>query len=383
MTRNHLKRVTRFFKGVYRPHHEQALLVHDMLIPDVLRRRQVCIPTVAAGHTLELQTNTVTLSYMSTSRTGLRSIGGVYETCFDAFLGKLITCLELQRRIWPPANFFSKVLSLFQGCFPDIAKVFEYDHPSSDCIGVLSQGFRSNMHKMFRNGSLFVSKANKESPRRTSAYGLNFGSTKSNTFSQVIKSSTGKEKWCSVRGVRGNKHPLDAGIHSYNTSFGSWFRDIFLIAKNQVQFIFNFFKFRVLPVFRRNVRMMQENWVTPKSNPFCFANVKIPSPDQRYCGILKDGQFPAFIGLGGLIGCGDVLAYTASKLAGQLKFTPKNWIIGLGESVRVHLFGVEDYRREPVDCLDIIFDYIVGFSGAGDFYFSSSDSFHYYRPLFI
>ena len=32
--RNHLKRITRFFKGVYMPHHEQALLVRDMFIPD-------------------------------------------------------------------------------------------------------------------------------------------------------------------------------------------------------------------------------------------------------------------------------------------------------------------------------------------------------------
>jgi hypothetical protein len=48
--RNHLKIITRFFRGVYIPHHEQALLIRDMFIPNVLRSVKVRISTVAAGH---------------------------------------------------------------------------------------------------------------------------------------------------------------------------------------------------------------------------------------------------------------------------------------------------------------------------------------------
>jgi hypothetical protein len=76
--RNHLKIITRFFKGVYMPHHAGALLLHDISIPDVLRSVQVRIFPVAAGHTMELQTNTVPLSNMSTSWTSLRCVGWIY-----------------------------------------------------------------------------------------------------------------------------------------------------------------------------------------------------------------------------------------------------------------------------------------------------------------
>jgi hypothetical protein len=281
---------------------------------------------------------------MTTFRTSLRGISRIYNLCPNAFLGKLIARLELQRRIRPSTDFLSKVFPLFQRCFSDIAKVFEYDYPSSDCIGILSQGLRGNMHEMFRNGSLFVCKADKESPRRTSAYGLNLSPTKSDRFSQVIKFSTMEEKRCSVRGVRGNKHPLDARIHSYNTTFFSWFRYFFLITKDQVQFISDFFKFRVLPILDRVLGMMQGNGFTPKGNTFSTA-IEITFPNQGDSGILKDSQFPSFVGLSSFIGCGNMLAYTASKLTGKIKLTTKYWIIGLGKSIRIHLFGVENYRR--------------------------------------
>ena len=47
---NHLKRITRPFKGAYGPHPAIALLSQDMSYPYVLRCRQVRISPVAAGH---------------------------------------------------------------------------------------------------------------------------------------------------------------------------------------------------------------------------------------------------------------------------------------------------------------------------------------------
>ena len=129
--RNHFKYFqSRFFLGVYGPHPAKALLPQDIPIPDVLRRVQVCIFRVATGHTFKLQTITIFPSNMTTFRTSLRSIGWIHDLRSNAFLGKLVACLELQRRIGPATDFLPKIFSLLQGSFSNIAKVFEHDHSS-------------------------------------------------------------------------------------------------------------------------------------------------------------------------------------------------------------------------------------------------------------
>jgi len=153
---NHLMFMTRFFMGVYRPHPAKALLTQDLSIPDVHRSRQICISSMSAGHTKELQTNTVSLSNMTASWALLGRVGRINYPHTYTLLGKLIACLELQGRIWPPTYFFPKIFPFFQGCFSNIAKVLEHDHPSIRLNSIRGQGFRSNLQKMFRNGPFAV-----------------------------------------------------------------------------------------------------------------------------------------------------------------------------------------------------------------------------------
>jgi hypothetical protein len=181
---NHLMFLIRSFMGVYGPHPAKALLPQDISIPYVLRCRQICIPSVSTSKTKELQTCAVSLSNMSAFRASLRCIGGVYGLCPNTFLGKLITCLKLQRTIGPSTDFFPKVLAFFQRCFTDIAKVFKHNHPSIGLFGILGQGFRSNMHEMFRNGPFAVCQAFQKTPGRPGTYGLNFTPSNPNTFPQ-------------------------------------------------------------------------------------------------------------------------------------------------------------------------------------------------------
>jgi hypothetical protein len=372
---NHLN-ITRFFKGVYRPHPTKALLPQDISIPNVLRSVQVGISPVAAGHTLEMQTNTVFFSNVTTSGTPLRCVGRVHDLCSYALLGKLIAGLELQRRIGPPTHFLSKILTLFQGGFSNIAKVFEHDHPSSDFFRVLGQGFRSNMHEMFRNGPFAVCQSLEEAMGGPGTYGLNQAPSESDTFSQMIKFTPGEEKSIIVRGVRGNKHSLDAGIHSHNTTLSFQVRNFFFIAKNQIQFVIDSFKFWVFPTVLRNVWMMHRNGFTPKGNTL-MTFIKVPFPYNWDRRVFKRSQKPSLIGFGCLISCSYLFAYTASKLRRKLKPTTEGWVIGLGESIRVHFFGIEDYRTKPVQGLNVVFDYIFGFGRAFYFNFGSSDNFHY------
>jgi hypothetical protein len=120
---------------------------------------------------------------------------------------------------------------------------------------------------------------------------------------------------------------------------------------------------------------VQRNGFTPKGDAFPGV-IKITFPDQRKRGIFENGQFPAFIGFGGFVrGC-NLLADAASKLTRKLVFFTKGWVIGFGNAVRVHLFRVEYERREPVQGLDVVFDYVRSFGGALDFYFGGSDDFH-------
>jgi hypothetical protein len=197
----------------------------------------------------------------------------------------------------------------------------------------------------------------------------------------VVKFSARKEKGLTVGGVRGNKHSLDARIHSYNTTLNLWFWHFFLIAKNQIQFIIDFFKFRILPAVHGNVPVIQGKGFTPEGNtPSGFIEVSFPYNRNRR--VFKSSQDPFLVGFGNLICCSYLLAYTASKLGRKLKLTAKGWIIGLGESVRVQLFGIEDYRTDPVQGLDVVFDYIFGLGRAGYFDLGSSNDFHY-RVSFV
>jgi len=234
-------------KGVYTPHPAKALLPQNMSIPYVFRRRQVCIPPVATGHTLELQTNTVPLSNVPASWASLGRICRIDDCSFYALLSKLIARLELQRCIRPSADFLTKVLSFLQRSFSDIAEVFEHDYPSSNFLSITGQVLRGNMQEMFRNGPFAVCQTSFQTSGTPGTYGLNRGSSKSDTFSQVVQTSAGKEKSFTVGGVRGDKHTLDAGIHSYNASLSFKVRNFFFIAKKQIHFIFDNFKFRVLP----------------------------------------------------------------------------------------------------------------------------------------
>jgi hypothetical protein len=313
---------------------------------------------------------------MATFRTRLRCVGRVYCLSLYAFLGKLIARLELQRRIRPPTNLLSKVLALFQRSFSDIAKVFEHDHPSIRLNGVLSQGLRGNMHKLFRNGPFAVCQSLKKAMGRPGTYGLNLTPSSPDTFSLVVKFSARKEEGFIIGGVRGNKHTLDARIHSNDTALLSRFRDVFFVAQKQVQFIFDLFKFRVLPrICRSYARVIQGNAFTPKGDTFPRL-VEVPFPYQRDHGVLKDCQFPSFVGLGRVICSCNLLADTAGKLRRKLELITKDGVMGFGDAIRVQLFGVEDDRREPVKGLDIILDYCWGLRGAINFDFSSSDSFH-------
>ena len=231
------------------------------------------------------------------------------------------------------------------------------------------------MQKMFRNGPFAVCQSLQKAIGRPGTYGLNLSSSKSDTFSQVIKFSTGKEK-SFIGGVRGDKHSLDAGIHSHNATCRSWFWDFFFITKDQIKFFIDLFKFRVLPAVLRNIRMVHGNALTPKGNAFS-GFIEVPFPDQRKSGIFKNSQFPSFIGLGGFISCGNMLANTAGKLTGKIKFFSERWVVGLGESIRVHFFGIESQRRKPVQGLEIVFDYFRGLGRAFNFNFGGSDDFHY------
>ena len=195
---NHLKCMTRFFKAVYRAHPAKALLPQDISIPDVLGRRQVRISPVAAGHTSEMQTRTILPCNMPAFWTSLRGISRIHNLRPNTLLGKLVACLELQGRIGPATNSLSQVLTLFKRGLSDIAKVFEHDHPSTDLFRVLSQGLGGNMQKMFRNGPFAVCQSLQKTMGRPGTYGLNRTPSKSDTFSQVIKFSTGKEKSFSV-----------------------------------------------------------------------------------------------------------------------------------------------------------------------------------------
>jgi len=229
---------------------------------------------------------------------------------------------------------------------------------------------------MFRNGPFAVCQALKEASGRPGTYGLNRAPSESDFLSQVVKFSARKEKSAVVRGVRGNKHSLDARVHSYNASCLFRFWNFFLITKNQIQFIIDFFKFRVLPAVHGNVPLVQGKGFTPKGNTFS-GFIEVPFPYNRNRRVFKSSQDPFLVGFGNLICCSYLLAYTASKLGRKLKLTAKGWIIGLGESVRVQLFGIEDYRTDPVQGLDVVFDYILGLERAGYFDFGSPDNFHY------
>jgi hypothetical protein len=317
---------------------------------------------------------------MSTSRAFLRSIGRIHDLCPNAFLGKLIACLELHLPIWPPTNLLSKVLALLQRCFSGIAKVFEHDHPSIGLDSILGQGFRSNMQKMFRNGPFAVCQSLQKAMGGPGTYSLNSRPSLSNTLPQMIKFSAIKKEGFIIGGIRSNKHTLDARIYSYNGTLLNRFRDFFFIAENQIKFIFNKFKFRILPGILRDIGMMHRNGFSPEGDTIS-GFIEVSFPDQGKSGIFKNGQFPSFIGLSGLIGCGNMLANTAGKLTGKFKFFTKGWVMGLGESISVHLFGVESYRTEPIEGQEIIFNYLRGFRGAFNFNFGSTDDFHYTCPL--
>jgi hypothetical protein len=362
--------------GVYRPHPAKALLPQDISITNVLGSRQVCISPVAAGHTSKLQTNTVSPSNMPTSRTPLTRIGRVHSRGINALLGKLVARLELQRPIRPPTNLLSKVLAFLQGRLTNIAKVFEHDHPSIGLYGIRGQGFRSNMQKMFRNGPFAVCQSPQKAMGGPGTYGLNFTPSSPNTLSQVIKFTARKKERCSVGGVRGNKHTLDARVHSHNTTCLSWLRDFFFIAKNQIQLVFDSLKFRIFPAIKRHVDMVHGNAFTPKGDALPGL-IKVTFPNDRECGILEDGQLPSFIGLGGLVHCGYLLADTAGKLTGQMKLATQSRVIELGKAIGIQFFGVESQRREPIQGLEVIFDYLGGLVGAFNLDFGSSDNFHY------
>jgi len=372
----HFKFATRSFLGVYRPHPAKALLPQDIATSYVLGGRQVRISPVSTGHTSEMQTNTVPLSNVPTPWAFLARIGRIYGRGVYAFLGKLIACLELHGRIWPPAHLLPKILAFFKGRLSDIAKVFEHDHPGIGLNGILGQGFRGNMQKMFRNGPFAVCQALQQSLGRPGTYGLNSRPSSPDTFSQVVKFSARKEEGLIVGGVRGNKHTHDAGIHSYNGPLLDKFWDFFFIAKNQIKFIFNLFKFRIFPSIFRNIGVIHGNGFSPEGDTFS-GFIKISFPYQRKSSIFKDGQFPFFIGLSGLVCSSNMLANTASKLAGKVKFFSKSWIISLGEAIGIQFFRIECQRREPIKGLKIIFDHFGGLGRTLNFDFSGTDNFHY------
>jgi len=360
-----------------------ALPSCDIFLPDVLRSRQVCISPVATGHTSEVQTNTVLPSNMTTPRASLRRIGRIDDRGAYAFLGQLIAGLELHRPIGPPTNLLFQVLTLLKRGLSDIAKVLEHDHPSIELDGILGQGLRSNMQQMFRNGPFAVCQTLQQTSGRPGTYGLNLGPSLSNTFSQVVKFSPREEERCRVRGVRGNKHSLDAGIYSYYTTLSSRFRDSLFIGQYQVKAVFNFLKFRILPGIGWNRRMIKGYGLAPKSNSPIFPFIKVPFPDQGKSGILIDCQFPSFIGFGCVIGSSNMLAKTASKLGGKLKLFSKSTVMSMGEVIRVQHISVENDWRKPIKGLKVIFDYLRGFIRAFDFNFTGSYSFHWRLPVWL
>jgi hypothetical protein len=210
---------------------------------------------------------------------------------------------------------------------------------------------------------------------RPGTYGLNSGPSSPDTFSLVVKFPPGKEESFIVGGVRGDKHTLDARIHSYNGPFLFYFWDFFFIAKNQIEFIINLFKFRIFPGIFGNIGMVQGNSFSPKGNtPPRF--IKVSFPDQRKSGIFKNGQVPAFIRFCGLISSCNMLANTAGKLTGKMKLFSQSGVIGLGKAIGVHFFGIESQRREPIQGLEVIFDYFWGLGRAFYFDFGGTEDFH-------
>ena len=130
--------------------------------------------------------------------------------------------------------------------------------------------------------------------------------------------------------------------------------------------------------------MVQFKNFTPESNgPVRFSFIKIPFPYQRKSGILKNGQDPFFVGLCRVVRACNLLANATGKLARKMKSFSEGRVEGLGNAIGVQFFGIENQRREPVQGLEVIFDYLRGLVGPFYFDFESSDGFHYYLPLVV
>jgi hypothetical protein len=198
----------------------------------------------------------------------------------------------------------------------------------------------------------------------------------------VVKFSTVKKERNRIGRIRGDEHSFDARIHADNAPCFLKFRDLLFIVEDQVQFFIDFFKFRVFPITRRDVRMMKRNDLTPESHTFS-GFVEISFPYQRDCGIFEDGKFPSFVGLSYFICCSNLFADATGKLGRKFEFFSKDWIESLGNAVGVQFFRIENYRAEPVEGLDVIGYDREGFVGARDFDFCGSDDFHCGYPLIL
>ena len=224
----------RVFGGIIAPHQPRVMLPADRPKANVLTRVTVCVLTVAALLTLEVQAFSVGRRDMTTPGAATAGVLWINQFSLDTLCQCLVGNLELQVGIGPALNFRPQVFPFIERRIAYVAQVFQNDLPAVVRHGIGNQGFGCNMQEMFRYGSLMARHPFEKASSRSGAYGLNLCSCFSDAGAQVVKLAAVEEKGFGVARVSRNHHALQPYIDANYAARLFEFRNLNFVAEQEI-----------------------------------------------------------------------------------------------------------------------------------------------------
>ena len=325
---------------------------HNRPKTDVFRCISVGVILMAALTALEVQAFAVGCGDVATPGTSPAGVSGIDQFESNPFSSSLILDKELPSGIRPAVDLGSEVFALLERRVSDVAQVFTDDSLCSDGHSVADQLLTRLVEESIRYGCLVPGHPSQEPPGGFGANGLDGGAGAPDARTTVVKPTAFEEKCLRVAGVGGGHQAFHAKVHTNNAPLCFGFRDFDLMGENQIPLVSDPTDFGILPPGLGNTwtdqfdGFSEDGYALPVSG-------EVPAVGHGYGRFSVDCQFPTIVGLGSLVGGGNLAEQRTGKLRRELKLFTDGSVELIMQLPGVQLLGLEHDWGNPVQRVKI------------------------------
>lgn len=367
----------RAFGGLNAPRLRRVMLDGDRPKAYVFARLSVCVLLVAAFSAMETQAFPVGRRDVTAGTTPTACVSGADNFRFNSNRCRLVLDFESSIGVRPTMDFRPEVFTLSQRTVSQIRQVFKDYFPCVICHSIFDQGFGSTVQKHVGYGSLIPGHPLQEPTGTSGANRLNRTAGTSDATATVVEPSALEEKRLGVGRVCCNQHPFDAHVNTYYAALLFEFGNLNLVAENQEPLLSCTLEFGILPA---TVRQWSSGFdgekFTPKREAL-LCPVEVTFPNDREDSLLEHSKFPPFVGLCRFVGSTHGLTERTRQLRRKSHLSETD-VIGLSQSVRVQLLGLERNLGKPVGGFQPTKKQVVSLLASNHFQLDCSYCFHYH-----